>query len=152
MQSGYEKAYTVALSAHAGAGMVQLAVGMLGSIMVASAESLVIDDEMCGAILRSVRGVNVSEELLDPELWESVMAGDGHYLGQPQTLELMRSEYLYPVLGDRSSVDEWVEAGEPSMWEKAHHRVRTILDAGPPGHLSAEAEARIRAAHPIVAS
>jgi trimethylamine--corrinoid protein Co-methyltransferase len=131
--------------------MVQLAVGMLGSIMVASVESLVIDDEMCGAILRSVRGVNVSEELLDPELWESVVTGDGHYLGQPQTLELMRSEYLYPVLGDRSSVQEWVEAGEPSMWEKAHRRVRTILDAGPHGHLSAAAEARIRDAHRIVA-
>ena len=53
IQAGYEKAYTVALSAHAGASMVQLAVGMLGSIMVASSESLVIDDEMCGAILRS---------------------------------------------------------------------------------------------------
>ena len=23
-----------------------------------------------------------------------------------------------------SSVDEWVEAGEPTMWEKAHDRVR----------------------------
>ena len=39
-QAGYEKGYTVSLAAHAGADMVQLSVGMLGSIMVASPEML----------------------------------------------------------------------------------------------------------------
>ena len=35
-QAGYEKGYTVALAGHAGADMINLSVGMLGSIMVAS--------------------------------------------------------------------------------------------------------------------
>ena len=47
--------------AQAGADMINLSVGMLGSIMVASPEALAIDDEMCGAILRSVRGIEVRE-------------------------------------------------------------------------------------------
>jgi len=50
-QAGYEKGYTVALAAQAGADMINLSVGMLGSIMVTSPEALVIDDDMCGAIL-----------------------------------------------------------------------------------------------------
>jgi len=66
-QAGYEKGYTVALAAQAGADMINLSVGMLGSITVASCEALVIDDDMCGAILRSVRGVEVRDELIDLE-------------------------------------------------------------------------------------
>jgi len=75
-QAGYEKGYTVALAAQAGADMINLSVGMLGSIMVASPEALVVDDEMCGAILRSVRGVDVRPELLDLEAVERVVTGD----------------------------------------------------------------------------
>ncbi len=148
-QAGYEKGYTVALAAQAGAEMVQLSVGMLGSIMVASPETLVIDNDMCGAILRSVRGVEVDPSYLDIATVEHVVSGDGHYLGEPQTLELMRTEYVYPALGDRRSVDEWVAAGEPTLWQRAGDRVNEILAQGRPGHLSTDAEAAMRARFPI---
>jgi len=63
VQAGYEKGYSVSLAAHAGADMINLSVGMLGSIMVASPEALLIDNDMCAAILRSVRGIEVSDEV-----------------------------------------------------------------------------------------
>ncbi len=148
-QAGYEKGYTVSLAAHAGADMVQLSVGMLGSIMVASPESLVIDSDMCGAILRSVRGVEVDPAYLDLAIIEEVVGGEGHYLGSSHTLELMRSEYVYPELGDRRSVDEWVSAGEPSLWDRAGEQVAQILAAGRPDHLGPTNEAAIRSAFPI---
>ena len=148
-QAGYEKGYTVALAAQAGADMVQLSVGMLGSIMVASPESLVIDNDMCGAILRSVRGVEVDPAYLDLSVIEEVIGGEGHYLGAAQTLELMRSEYVYPELGDRRSVDEWVSAGAPALWDRAGERVTEVLASGRPGHVPLDAEAAIRAAFPI---
>jgi trimethylamine--corrinoid protein Co-methyltransferase len=143
-QAGYEKGYTVSLAAHAGANMVQLAVGMLGSIMVASPESLIIDDEMVGAIMRSVRGVEVREEYLDVGMIRTVVDGDGHYLGHEQTRELMRTEYVYPRLADRSSVAEWRNAGSPTLWARAGDRLAEIMAGPPPGHLSAAAVARIR--------
>lgn len=148
-QAGYEKGYSVALAAQAGADMINLSVGMLGSIMVASPEALVIDNEMCGAVLRSVRGIEVSDELLDLEVIRSVVTGDGHYLGQSQTLDLMTSEYIYPRLGDRQSVDDWLEDGSSSIWDRARSRVGELLSKDPAGHLSKEAEAAIRAAFPI---
>ncbi|MDE0657490.1 MAG: trimethylamine methyltransferase family protein, partial [Acidimicrobiaceae bacterium] len=149
-QSGYEKGYTVALAAQAGADMVQLSVGMLGSIMVASPEALVIDDEMCGAILRSVRGIDVTADALDLAMVEAVVTGDGHYLGHPQTLDLMRTEYVYPTIGDRASVADWEIAGRPAIWDRARQRVSDILSAGRPDHLPAGAEESIRSAFDIL--
>ena len=148
-QAGYEKGYTVALAAHAGADMVQLSVGMLGSIMVASPETLVIDNDMCGAILRSVRGVEVEPGYLDVGIIDEAVTGEGHYLGHAQTLELMRSEYVYPQLGDRASVDDWVAEGAPSLWSRARDRVCEIVAAGRPDHLAVEAESAIRSRFPI---
>ena len=147
-QAGYEKGYTVALAAQAGADMINLSVGMLGSIMAASPEALVIDDDMCGAILRSVRGVDLSADAIDLDMIEAVATGPGHYLGEAQTLALMKSEYAYPRLGDRLSIDDWVEAGERTIWDLAVARVSDIMTDAPT-HLSLEREAAIRERHDI---
>ncbi|MEM9626180.1 MAG: trimethylamine methyltransferase family protein [Pseudomonadota bacterium] len=142
-QAGYEKGYTVALAAQAGADMINLSVGMLGSIMAASPEALVIDDDMCGAILRSVRGIDMPEGAIDLDVIEAVAAGPGHYLGEAQTLALMKSEYAYPRLGDRQSIDDWVADGERTIWDRARGRVRDIL-AEASHHLPPDREALIR--------
>lgn len=148
-QAGYEKAYTVVQAALAGADMINLSVGMLGSIMVASPEALVIDDEMCGAILRSVRGIEVRDELIDLDVMDRVVTGEGHYLGEAQTLALMKTEYVYPELGDRRSVTDWLEAGGKSILDKARNAVAEILTADSPGHLSRAADQSIRERFPI---
>ena len=148
-QAGFEKGYTVAIAGHAGADMINLSVGMLGSIMVASPEAMVIDDDMCGAILRSIQGIEVSDETLDLSSVARVVAEDGHYLGEAQTLRRMKSDYYYPALADRQSVADWIEAGGHTIWDRAKARVAEIRAAPAPAHLSAEAEARIRAKYPI---
>ncbi|WP_162933065.1 trimethylamine methyltransferase family protein [Roseovarius sp. EL26] len=148
-QSGYEKGYTVAMAGHAGADMINLSVGMLGSIMVASLEAMAIDDDMCGAILRSIRGIEVSDDTLNLESIERVVTQDGHYLGEAETLKRMKTDYLYPALADRQSVNDWVDAGEQSIWDRAQARVADILASPGPTHLSVETEAKIRATYPI---
>ncbi len=148
-QAGYEKGYTVALAAHAGADMINLSVGMLGSIMVASPEAMVIDDDMCGAIIRSVQGIEVSDETLNLDAVERVVTQDGHYLGEAETLRRMKTEYVYPALADRQSVDDWLGSGGFSIWERAKTRVTEILSSPGPTHLDTEAEAKIRASFSI---
>lgn len=142
-QAGYEKGYTVALAAQAGADMINLSVGMLGSIMIASREMMVIDDEMCGAILRSVRGIELFEGALDIGGIEQVVTGAGHYLGEEQTLQLMKTEYTYPALGDRQSLNDWQDGGSSSIWDRAHDRVLEMMNR-PQEHLGRDAEERIR--------
>ena len=147
-QAGYEKGYTVALAAQSGADMINLSVGMLGSIMAASREALVIDDEMCGAILRAVRGVELNETSIDLDRIEAVATGAGHYLGEAQTLELMKTEYTYPTLGNRQSISDWQDAGSPTIWDVAIKRCATLLENSPT-HLPPDREAAIRAAFDI---
>ncbi len=148
-QSGYEKGYTIALAAQSGADMINLSVGMLGSIMAASKEALVIDNDMCGAILRSVRGVEMCDTSIDLDLIEEVVTGDGHYLGTAQTLNLMTREYVYPSLGDRQSVNDWLESGAQTVWDRAIARVAQIEAQPAPDHLPAKAEEALRARLPI---
>ncbi len=147
-QAGYEKGYTVALAAQAGADMINLSVGMLGSLMVASPEALVIDDDMCGAILRSVRGVELADDALDLDMIETVACGPGHFLGEAQTLARMKSEYVYPALADRQSVQDWQDAGRPALLDRARAKV-SELAAESPTHLPKDREAAIRAAFDI---
>ncbi len=147
-QAGYEKGYTVALSAQAGADMINLSVGMLGSLIVASPEALVIDNDMCGAILRSVRGIEMADDAIDIDMIESVATGPGHYLGEAQTLDRMKSEYVYPKLADRQSVHDWQEAGRPAILERAQALVADMIrDA--PDHLPRDREQAIRDAFEI---
>jgi trimethylamine---corrinoid protein Co-methyltransferase len=149
-QSGSEKAMSVALTAHAGANMVNLSAGMLGSIMAASAEAFVIDNDMHGAILRTVRGIEVDSERLSVDIIDAVVHGEGHFLGTEQTMRLMKWDYLYPDLGDRQSIADWSQAGEPSLWDRAHQRVDTILSCPLPDHIPAEADQAIRERFPIL--
>ena len=148
-QAGYEKGYSVALTAQAGADMINLSVGMLGSIMVASSEALVIDNEMCGAILRTVRGVEIDADSLDLNSIEHVVCGEGHYLGEPQTLEMMKTEFVYPDLGDRQSLDDWIDSGRLSIWDRARQNVTSLLSEEPLNHLSEDADRKIREAFDI---
>ncbi|MEM7521714.1 MAG: trimethylamine methyltransferase family protein [Pseudomonadota bacterium] len=147
-QAGYEKGYTVALAAQAGADMINLSVGMLASIMAASREALVIDDDMCGAILRSVRGVELTDTAIDLDGIEAVATGAGHYLGEAQTLALMKTEYTYPSIGNRQSISDWQDAGAPTAWDTAIVRSNALL-SDPPTHLPKDREAAIRAAFDI---
>ena len=148
-QAGYEKGITMALAAHSGCNRVCEAAGMLGSLMGCSFESLVIDNDIIGMVLRSVRGVEVSDDTLSLEVIKEVALGPGHYLGHSQTLELMESEYLYPNLSDRSAPGQWEQEGAKDMFERAKERVESILSSNYPTHLDRKTDEAIRERFPI---
>ena len=49
------------------------------------------------------RKVGLSAQKLDV-IRQVCLDGPGHFLGSDQTLALMQREYVYPVVGDRTSV------------------------------------------------
>ena len=148
-QAGAEKANAITLAANAGANMINETAGMLASIMACSLEALVIDNDMLGSINRTVRGIEITPETLSAQVIADVVHGEGHFLGQPQTLSLMQTEYVYPLVGDRLSPDDWVDAGARLMDDVAHDYVTGVLSGPKPDHLTPEADARIREAFPI---
>jgi len=143
-QAGHEKALTVGLAAQAGSNVIFESAGMLASIMGGSHEALVIDNDMLGAINRTVRGIEITPETLSTAVIEQVIAGEGHFLGQDQTLSMMQTEYTYPIIGDRLSPDDWRDAGGTSATDRAHDWVVHTLATHRPTHLSPEVDAAIR--------
>jgi trimethylamine--corrinoid protein Co-methyltransferase len=149
-QAGYEKALAIALAAQVGCNDVSESAGMLGSLMALSLEAMVIDNDMLGAVLRTVRGIEVNEETLSYKVMEQVVHGEGHYLRAEQTLGLMRTEYEYPALADRSTPGEWEEKGSPDIRQQAGERVKSILSSHYPEYIDPGIDAKIREQFPIL--
>ena len=149
-QSGYEKAYTTVLAGQAGANLVYESAGMQASLLGCSYESYVIDNDMLGAVQRTIRGIDMSEDALSVETIRDVcLNGPNHFLGHEQTLNLMQKEYLYPQVADRASPKEWIEQGSTDMLQRASLRLREILSTHYPSHISESLDANIREGFPV---
>ncbi|MGH6886624.1 MAG: trimethylamine methyltransferase family protein, partial [Geminicoccales bacterium] len=61
----------------------------------------------------------------------------------------MQTDYIYPVVGDRTSPKEWVEQGSTTVIDRAVRRTREILGSHFPGHLPDDIDRKIRARFPI---
>ena len=102
---------------------------MHASLLGFCLESLVLGDDVIGQVLRTVRGIDVTDDSTSIEAMKAVcLDGPGHYLGSDQTLELMQTEYIYPTLGNRMSPKEWNEADRPMLLDQAIKRKNEILD------------------------
>ena len=143
-QSGYEKALTVSLAAHAGCNLITQACGMQASLMGCSLESYVIDNDMLGAILRSVRGIEVDETTLAQDIIAEVVRSEGHFLGAADTYARMQSDFLYPDLADRQSSDDWQAAGGRDLRLRAKERATEILATHHPNHIGPDIDAELR--------
>ena len=55
---------------------------------------------------RAVRGIDVNDETLSMDVIDQAVHGPDHYFGSAQTLKLMQTESLYPVVGDPRTPDE----------------------------------------------
>lgn len=126
-QAGYEKALSVTMAAQAGANLITQAAGMQAGLMGASFEAYVIDNEMAGAVLRSLAPIDTGPEALCPAMIAETVRETGHFLGHPQTHGRMTSDFLYPDLADRRPIGDWEAAGAPDIREAARARAREIL-------------------------
>ncbi|MEM7111661.1 MAG: trimethylamine methyltransferase family protein [Chloroflexota bacterium] len=149
-QAGFEKGITAVTAGLAGANRILESAGMLGSLMGCSFEALVIDNDMLGMAQRVVAGLEVNDETLSLDVMREVALGAGHYLGQPQTLARMETDYLYPDIADRSAPGIWEAEGSHDVMSRAEEQVKTVLSTHYPDHLDAKVDAAIRAKFPIL--
>ena len=77
------------------------------------------------------------------------ISGPGHFLGSAQTLHLMQREYVYPIIGDRNSPDDWRDQGATNAAERAHEHVRKVMRTHYPGHVTRAKDEWIRSRYPI---
>ena len=136
-QAGYEKALTINTAAQAGANLITQAVGTQAGLMAASFAAMVADNDMLGAILRANTPPEITEEALMLDAIAEVVSGEGHFLGRPETYARMRSDFLYPEVADRSSLEQWQASDRADMGQRAAKHASEILARHWPSHLPA---------------
>ena len=105
---------------------------------------------MLGAVQRTVRGIEVTDETLAFDMIRDVVHGEGQFLGHPETRARMRSDFVYPAVGDRNSTSSWEDGGARDVRERARDRVRQTLGTHYPEHISRDVDDRIRGAFDIL--
>ncbi len=143
-QAGFEKGLTTTAAALSGANYIHHSAGFLESLLTVAYEQFVIDNDLNGAVMRMVKGIEVSEESLAIEVIDDVCRGVGHYLGHAHTLGIMNSEYLYPEILDRRSRDDWQEAGGLDLRAVAVEKAKQVLAGHWPQVIPAEQERELR--------
>ncbi|MEM8750298.1 MAG: trimethylamine methyltransferase family protein [Pseudomonadota bacterium] len=143
-QYGMEKGTTSMAAALAGGNLIYESSGMTASLLGASFEAFVLDDEMHSNTYRALRGVEVSEENLGFEAICDAVLGEGHFLGGAHTLAAMERDYFYPDLADRDEPRTWAQKGANDAWNVAKQRAREILKTHHPEYLSADQDRQIR--------
>jgi len=150
-QMGLEKAMSSLGVGLAGCNMVYESSGMMASLLGASFEAMLIDDEMLSQVYRVLRGIEVNEETLGFAAIEEAVYGEGHFLGSQHTMDAMQRDYFWPTtLSDRQQPAAWEEGGATDMWQRANTRVREILESHKPQYLSDDADRTIRAKYNIL--
>ncbi|RMF00306.1 MAG: hypothetical protein D6768_13110 [Chloroflexi bacterium] len=89
--------------------------------------------------------MEVTEESLSVDVIHEVCNGEGHYLGHPQTLKLMNSEYHYPHTANRAGRTDWELTGGLDMRERARRTARQTLKTVFPQIVPPEVDRQIRA-------
>ncbi len=127
------------LAAALGGVSFQIAAGTLESIGCASAELLVIDDEMIGMVKRMVSGIDPGglEGALD--LIAEIGPG-GSFLTHPHTQRRFRTELFMPRLFDRQPRESWEKHGAIDTVDRAHETARKILA----GHVARDVDPKMR--------
>ncbi len=151
-QMGVEKALSSLATGLAGANMVYESSGMMASLLGASFEAFLIDDEMLAHVYRILRGVEVNEETLGFDAIREAVTGEGHFLGGAHTLSAMQRDHFYPNLADRSEPRTWAQQGAQDMWQRAQHKAREILHTHSPKYIDAAADRKIRRTFNILLS
>ena len=149
-QSGFEKCLTVMSAAHAGCNLITQAAGMHAGLMGCSLESYIIDNVMLGNILRTLVPVEISSSSLAIESIAEAVSQTGHFLGDLQTLKRMETDFLYPELSNRDSIETWSNTGKHDVLKLANAKVKEVLANYKPCHVEREKEKEIRSKFKIL--
>ena len=148
-QMGMEKAITALSCGLAGGNMVYESSGMMASLLGASFEAFVMDDEMLSHVHRCIRGIEVDEASFGFQSIVAAVTGSGHFIDQPETMLAMERDYYYPLIADRHEPAVWQEKGAKDHWQRARQRVTELLQHHPQ-YLDKVADQAIRQNYPIL--
>jgi trimethylamine---corrinoid protein Co-methyltransferase len=124
-QAAIEWTNSLLMGVFSGANIVH-DVGYLGTGLIGSLDSLVINNEIMGTVRYIARGIEFNKETLATDVIDNVGPG-GHYLIEEHTMKYFRTEFSPNELVNREGYDNWKEKGSKSMGGKAIEKAKKIL-------------------------
>jgi len=149
VQAGYEKAASAIMAGLAGSNYVHDAAGLLEGAMTASYAQYVIDNEIIGMAMRSVRGIEVTDDTLAVDAINNVGPA-GNYLSDTHTIKFMKSECYFNNVADRQSYPLWSEAGSTDACQRATQIAKELIAAHKPLGVEQKLDAKIRSMIPEI--
>ena len=130
-QAGAETFGSALLAALAGVNSIS-GPGMLDYVLTFSPEKLVFDDEMCGQAFHFIRDIHPLEDIPTIDLARRFI-NEKHVMTMDHTLKYWSRElYLPHDVIDRTNRENWVDAGSPSLEQRAHLEVEKMLSTYQP--------------------
>ncbi len=136
-QAGLESSMGATLAALSGINNIS-GPGMLDFESCQSLEKLVVDNEICGSVLRMIRGIVPKDDFPSIARFEEMLS-EGHLLISKHTRRHLRDEHHFPGPAiDRANRSRWQEEGGRSIGERAHMEVERLIAACGPSRLPEE--------------
>ena len=126
IQAGIESALGLVAAIMGGINFIIQSFGMLSSGMSISYDKFIIDEELCGMILRTLNPIEVSPETIDLTTIAEVGIG-GEYLTHPKTFEHFKSEFFISDVMSRKNYTDWLNSGKKRLEEKMKEVVQQRL-------------------------
>ncbi len=146
-QAAHESASTAMLAALAGGNFIHEAFGMLDGAMTVSYAQYVIDNDIVGSCLRTLRGIDINRDTLAFDIIAKVGPG-GNYLSEEHTVKYMRTESYSPQASDRQQYQRWIDAGSKDSWKKAEEVAAQLIGEPVEEIVPADIDDKIRAQFP----
>ena len=124
-QACLEKVLTGLQHAYSGANLIW-GIGNLESTLTISLEQAVIDNEIAASILRTIKGLDFSEDKLAFPLIKE-MGHRSDYLSSDHTFKYFKEELLFSNLWNRERRENWEEKGALDLAERASRSVQERL-------------------------
>lgn len=126
VQAGLESGMGATLAALSGINNIS-GPGMIDFESCISLEKLVIDNDICGMVLRMVKGIEPRDDFPCLPRFEELLRDD-HLLISKHTRKHLKEEiYLPGPVINRANNARWVEEGSSTMDDRAHGEVERLL-------------------------
>lgn len=137
VQAGLESGMGATLAALSGINNIS-GPGMIDFESCISLEKLVIDNDICGMVLRMIKGIEPREDFPCLPRFEELLRDD-HLLISRHTRKYLKEEiYLPGPTINRANNARWIEEGSSTMDDRAHIEVERLLGSYQPASLPAD--------------
>ncbi len=125
-QAGLETGIGAILAALAGINVVSGG-GMMDYENCISPEKLIIDHEIARMAYRLLDGITQRDEPMALGLFADILRGE-EFMSHVHTVRWMRTEHWYPKIIDRGGAGEWIDAGKPTLADRAAAERKRLLE------------------------